>query len=562
MIMKKIHATGLLMLFTATLSFAQKQEEKKNEGIIHGFFQVDAQTYTADSASGITQVPEEKAAMMAFGNITFRKGNFEAGIRYEAFLPPLLGLDQRYDGQGIANRYAKYKGDKYEITLGNFYEQFGSGMILRSYWEWTLGLDNSIDGIRLKYNPVKGVSLTGLFGKQRYFWDSGAGTVRGLNGEFSINELFKSMEESKTIINLGGSFVSKFQPDNNPLLNLPVNVAAFSGRFKVQRGKVSLGGEYAYKANDPSGVNGQIYRAGQGLLLNFGYTQKGFGVNLSAKRLDNMSFKSDRDEGFFNLDMNYLPALTRVHTYRLPTLYPYATQPNGEMAIQADVIYRIKKGSALGGKYGTTVSLNYSLSNAIKRDAIADSVTSQYQGYESSFFAVGKQNYWQDLNIEVSHKFSKKVKATASYINLHVDSRVINVVPDFLGNIYTHIGIIDVSYKVKKKQIIRGEIQHLWSKQDRGNWAMAMVEYTFAPKFTISFFNEWNYNYDLLNAGNTKETGNLRTHYPSGSFIYQEGNTRITLGYGKQRAGVICVGGVCRNVPASNGASINITTNF
>ena len=34
------------------------------------------------------------------------------------------------------------------------------------------------------------------------------------------------------------------------------------------------------------------------------------------------------------------------------------------------------------------------------------------------------------------------------------------------------------------------------------------------------------------------------------------------LQYGKQRAGVFCVGGVCRAVPASNGLTFSFTSSF
>ena len=38
--------------------------------------------------------------------------------------------------------------------------------------------------------------------------------------------------------------------------------------------------------------------------------------------------------------------------------------------------------------------------------------------------------------------------------------------------------------------------------------------------------------------------------------------TRIALSYGRQREGLLCVGGVCRYVPAATGASISISTSF
>jgi len=48
------------------------------------------------------------------------------------------------------------------VTVGNYYEQFGSGMIFRSYEERGLGYDNAMDGVRIKYVPYKGVYLKGV----------------------------------------------------------------------------------------------------------------------------------------------------------------------------------------------------------------------------------------------------------------------------------------------------------------------------------------------------------------------------------------------------------------
>jgi hypothetical protein len=59
-----------------------------------------------------------------------------------------------------------------------------------------------------------------------------------------------------------------------------------------------------------------------------------------------MNFRSDRTAQNNDLLINYLPALTRQHTYNLAaTIYPYATQPNGEMAYQGDITYTLKKDS-------------------------------------------------------------------------------------------------------------------------------------------------------------------------------------------------------------------------
>lgn len=157
---------ALALLFFSVITF--KYSVAQNYGEVHGIFQADGQYYVEDSAIGAPVVPE-KYLFNAFGDLTFTKGNFKAGLRYETYNNVLLGYDSRYKGNGIAHRYASYTVDELEVTIGNFYEQFGSGLILRSYWEPTLGYDNAFDGVRLKYNPYKGVYFKGLIGKQRFF---------------------------------------------------------------------------------------------------------------------------------------------------------------------------------------------------------------------------------------------------------------------------------------------------------------------------------------------------------------------------------------------------------
>ena len=167
--------------------------------------------------------------------------------------------------------------------------------------------------------------------------------------------------------------------------------------------------EYAYKMNDPSSDNSYIYKPGQGLYLSGTYSKKGFGINLLAKSIDNMSYRSDRDEGLNNLLINYNPALTKQHTYNLAaTLYPYASQLTGEVAFQGDIIYKIKKKSWLGGKYGTTIILNAAKSFGLDSTHLNDLGTTR-QGYSTNFFSPGKEEFFQDINITVERKFFKRI---------------------------------------------------------------------------------------------------------------------------------------------------------
>ncbi|HRE96720.1 MAG TPA: DUF6029 family protein, partial [Flavobacteriales bacterium] len=83
--------------------------------------------------------------------------------------------------------------------------------------------------------------------------------------------------------------------------------------------------------------------------------------------------------------------------------------------------------------------------------------------------------------------------------------------------------------------------------------ATVLVEYTRSPHWFIGALSQYNY-------GNEVEA--QRVNYPYLTVGYIQNSTRITMGYGKQREGLFCVGGVCRAVPASNGFTLSITSSF
>jgi len=524
-----------------------------NNGQIHGNFYVKSQTYNPDSIIGADTVPE-KSRMNAYGNITYSNGGFSAGLRYEAYYNALLGYDQNYKGSGIPYKFVQYNKDNFDITLGNFYEQFGMGLILRTFEDQTLGYDNSLEGVRLKFNPYNGVYLKAIYGKQRYIFSLGEGIVRGFDTEIFLNQIFKQFSDANTNVSFGGGFISKFQEDNDPTLILPENVSALSGRINVMHGNLGLNAEYAYKINDPSKDNRQIYKSGQALNINASYSQRGFSVLLAAKRIDNMSFRSERNASLNNLNINYIPTTTKNHTYSLSSMYPYATQPNGEIELQGEVQYKIKKETLLGGLYGTDVTLNYSIVKSIdKQPVLVNGIellnVAGTDGYTSDFFTLGDEIYFQDFNVEIKRKINKNLKGTLSYLNIVYNKDVVEGVGGY-GKIYANIFIADVTYKLANKQAIRFEAQHLSTEQDYGNWATVLMEYTVASKWFITAYDDFNYGDDN------------KIHYPNIAFAYNKNASRLELAYGRQREGVICVGGICRLVPASNGFSITFSTSF
>jgi len=579
----------LLLLMFPMISFSQ---DFLSGGKVTGNVQLDAQFYSEDSKLGITDstLNYEKFGMNGFANFIYTNGNFTAGARFEGYLNPMLGFDPRFEGVGVPYWFAKYKVGTLEMTAGHFYEQFGSGLVLRGWEEWTLGYDNNFYGFNAHYSPYKGIMLKGLVGVQRYFWEpyenSNRGIVRGIDGDFYFNDMIEGMSESKTKITLGGSFVSKYEKiQNSPTFNtdsayftindfgdtvnwvnqktyqldLPHNVGSWAARANIAHGGVNFYVEYAEKGNDPNATNNYIYKKGQAVYSTLSYSRKGLGLFLSTKWIDNMSYKSKLTEAGNPpmLDINYLPAISKEHPYSLATMYPYATKPNGEFGLQGTIVYTIPKKSKLGGKYGTSITVNYSLAKSIEKDTITSPITGDMtgtDGYNTSFFSIGDLLYYQDINVMIEKKFNKKVKAKLAYYNQTYNKNVIeDDIFDDDHMVYANIGVLDLTYKFDRRNSLRMELQGLWTKEDKGDWAAILLEYNVSPKWFFSVQNEFNY-------GNPDN--DMQIHYYNLSFGYNQGSNRFAVRYGRQREGLLCVGGVCRYVPASTGLTLTITSSF
>ncbi len=564
--MNRVTLVVVILCFAGLTSQAQFSELMKKSQV-HGSLQFDAAYYTVDNSIGFTDslwIKGQPFRFNGFGNIVYSLGNFSAGIRYEAYLPPLLGFEGDLEGQGIPNYWASYANEKFSFTIGTFYEQFGNGLTLRAYEEWMLGYDNSINGARVTYEPVKGLLMKAVYGTQRYYWikysPNSRGIVKGFDAELDFNQVFTKMANSKFRLILGGSAVSKYQSDWSPVYNTPRNVSDIGGRFTIGAGKFILNSEYAYKVNDPSALNNYIYKEGQALMVSLTYSTKGFGFYGMFKRYDNMSYKSDATVTTNALDINFLPPNTETHTYMLTAMYPYATQPNGEIGFQLQVNYKVPKKSKLGGKYGMGIAVNYSQVNDIVRNPVEVPGTDETAvgedgtlGWTSPFFEFGDRVFWQDFNVEIDKKFNKKFKTTLTYMYQNYDIDVLEGHFEDLPQVYSNIGVLEMTYKFNSKNALRWEIQGLWTNEDKGDWAAILLEYTISPHWFFTVSDQYNY-------GNPDTEKQI--NYYTASFGYTHRTTRLAFTYGRQREGIVCVGGVCRAVPASNGFSVTISSSF
>ena len=470
---------------------------------------------------------------------------------------PMLGYDANFGGHGISHLHIGANFDWGKITIGDVYGQFGSGMVLRLYEDRALGVDNALRGGKIEATPYKGIYLTALGGKQRRYWncyDDGAwgwnykqDAVLGVNLEMGVHEWIPQLQEAGANLTISGSYVSKYQKEDTIIFNtviqpegkydyyynLPEWVGAGSVRTQLQMKGWNALVEYAYKANDPSILNNYSYDPGQALLLSLSYSQKGLAIIAQAKRSENMSFRSDRGLNNMSGTINHMTPFANQHTYMLTSLYPYGTNATAsEWAFQGEIRYTWKRGTQMGGKYGTMLKLN----------------ASHIRGTGYRWFDMSEIPYYTDINLELNKKLTKEWYIGAMAMYQTYNKRAIEGKGDLIRG---GIGVVEAKWAVNKKIQMRAEAQYLYTKQDQGQWVAALYELSLFRQLVLS--GQWMYN-----IGYTHEATN--EHYYTIAATYTYGAHRVMAGYTKTREGFNCSGGVCRYVPRQEGVSL--TYNF
>ena len=242
-----------------------------------------------------------------------------------------------------------------ELTLGDFYEQFGSGFILRTYEERSLGIDNSLQGLRFSVRPWAGLAVKMLAGRQRRYWKHNNSWLTGGDIEWNIDEWFKGLQQHNTYVMLGFSYVNKYEKEDIVMtdpthrLHLPRYVNAYDVRFHLQHRSFNVLAEIAMKTQDPSKDNGYIYRNGYVSMLSCSYSKRGKSLLLQAKRSTNMAFRSNRGMEGASSFINHMPAFTIEHTYNFGcTLSPMPRVLRESGLIKQQALTPFRKAQVLG----------------------------------------------------------------------------------------------------------------------------------------------------------------------------------------------------------------------
>ena len=216
---------------------------------------------------------------------------------------------------------------------------------------------------------------------------------------------------------------------------------------------------------------------------------------------------------------------------------------SGEIGGMADGFLRFKKNSPLGGKFGTRVDINYSIYHALDSTRVLTS-----EGFVSKrFLGFGKTKLFRDLNLSVDKRWTSAYKTIFTFISLFYNRSILQGGP--YANVRSTLFVSDHYIKIKKKQQLRINVEHMWVNNDERNWAAMLVEWSLPSGLSVFFSDMTNYQ-------------SAKMHYYNSGLALSKNKQRFQLSIGQQRAGLLCVGGICRFVPSYKGFSLSYNVNL
>ena len=543
----------LLFIFCILSIPFSLEAEKKDWGRVSASLESLNHVYVDDADNGFLPVTSgdpkynylrgSRYASNNYLKVDYYKGRLSAGLQLEGYFPTTIGYPISESMLSLSNLYVSWTDNDYSVTAGTFYEQLGSGLLFRSWEDRALGLNNAILGARATYKFQDYFSLKAFWGiphasKVSQIVNSitptfslGLSQVNVAAFDFALS-LSDCIGWKNLSWSLEGSILNKFEKVSDYLLELgyPRNRLGWSGRMNFDYDGLYFRGEYVGAGKQYSLDKGIVNGSAQ--LVEFGYNNKGLGVSVTGRRLyyaqQKIQINSSKISEVVNT-ISYCPALCTQYTYMLTSLTPYVPiSGDEEVGGQIDAFYNFRRGTKLGGKRGMKVHANFSTYFSVNRNYAHKNAV---------------MRMW-DFSVDVEKQWTKKFKSTFLYSAQDYNEEENGL---YIGQ--SHTIVADLLYKWTSKFSTRLELQYLTSKDYQKDWMAALLEVSLAPHWSV-------FASDMYNHGGSK------MHYYNAGLSYSMRWLRVAAGYGRYRAGFICSGGVCREIPAYTGANITLTATF
>jgi Family of unknown function (DUF6029) len=454
-------------------------------------------------------------------NLDYHKGIFTTGFRFEVFQPndPNPSINRGKEKYAdIAYKYLQAKigniKESLNITVGNFYGSFGRGMVLKSYEDRNVRVDNNLLGLYLegKYSNFVIKALSG----------SGANINDERKDILHAADLeFRGIKKLK----IGASFASNNSENAN---EAATSLLGF--RIAPNISFMDLYSEYAVKMNKD--IKGNTFSnnrdiIGKAFYTNLNFYYSSFSVISEFKYYDNFNFTSK--DG--TIQYNTAPAVIRDYSYILLNRHPHALNQNNEKGFQIE-------GNYVLSDY-TNFTLSYGLTQTIGKGSLYNEVLNIDQD---------SRNQLKEGFAQIHHRWNPKIKSIFTFgYNEEATTNTKNLTP-----------ILETNYSLDEKNTIKLIVEHQQTNNeftDEKYYSDVLtLEYLHSPDLSISFVGEMKTSEPETNNVKRKFWALAQTSYKLNDYI------DLSLLIGSRQAGNICIGGVCRYEPEFEGVELKMLT--
>lgn len=454
-------------------------------------------------------------------NLDYRHAVFSAGIRLDVFQPndpdPSISRGkERY--ADIAFKYINAGfGDietGAEITVGNFYELFGRGLVVKSYEDRNIRIDNNLLGVSLK-GRYAGFIIKAFSGSAE-------------NSQAERKDILHAVDlEYEGIGNLNpGITFALNQSEVESIAN--TRMAAF--RIQPSIWNFDLYTEYGVKMNKDIRNNifgGEEDFAGEAFYGSLNFYFDSFSIVGEYKYYDNFTFSSQDGTVIYNTP----PAVRKEYAYTLLNRHPSPLNQNNEQGFQLEGFYSLSPETDFLTAYSQTRTLP-SASYYQRTTGINQPVQTQLK----------------EVYIQANHHWSDFIYTVAALgYNEELDSDTKSITP-----------IIENRFYFDDINTIKVVLEHQQVTDRRTNEQyyddLISVEYLKSPDFSVSLVTD-------LQTREPQPGRIVRQLWAFVQFGYKiSSHSDLSLLIGSRQAGNICIGGVCRYEPEFRGVEFKMLT--
>jgi hypothetical protein len=466
-------------------------------------------------------VEDEQEILENWLNLDYTLGMFSTGLRFEVFQPndpdpsisrgkeKYAGVDFLYFKADIGEQDAGV-----ELLGGNFYTLFGRGMVLKSYEDRAIRIDNNLLGLKVA-GRYAGFILTGITGTAANASNERKDILHAVDLEYRGWRPVKA----------GVTVASNLPPSDDVARTTMASLRVLPSFWDID-----IYGEYTAKFNQDikqNVFNGSETIVGQGFYGNLNFYFGDLSLLGEYKYYDNIAFTSQDGTIFYNTP----PSVRLEYTYILPNRHPSPLNQANEKGFQTVAGYHLSDATYFTAAYTQTKTLSSS-SYYQRVNQISIPETTQLE----EIFITGQQDWNESITTIAAFAYNEELATNTKNITPILENRF------YFGEINTIKVIIEHQHVIDR------------TTSEEYYTDVLNVEYLRSPNFSIALVSELQTKEPEPGRTVRKFWGFAQVGYKIG------GHSDISLLVGTRQAGNICIGGVCRYEPAFQGVELKLLT--